>query len=169
MSYLSKVLIPEWKSALKMASVQVSLVFGAIAFTWTTLPPEFQKMALDSLGISGSGVLALIGFVGFIWARLAAQPKIGFNEKVPFFEALKSYLSVQLATIFSAGTAVWLVLPVEDQQAIMALVGPKISGSIGAAAFAMLVLARLKAQGTPAVAQAEPEDVTDQSGEPPKA
>lgn len=64
-------LIPEWKSAWKMFSVQAA----ALIAIWQLIPVEAQAKMLSSVGmeeVSIPLVLSLVGIVG----RLIAQPKL---------------------------------------------------------------------------------------------
>jgi hypothetical protein len=72
--------IPEWRSALKMNSVQWMTVWSTIVMVWM-LTPENDKALILSLVPFGAGerapaMFALAGFVGGIFARLRAQPEL---------------------------------------------------------------------------------------------
>ncbi len=63
-------LIPQWRRAWRMASVQMA---GAIV-AWAALPPDMQAAAVAAVGIPAErvpGILALL----LIVARLIDQPK----------------------------------------------------------------------------------------------
>lgn len=63
-------LIPDWRRAWRMLSVQVA----AAAVVWGSLPPEQQAAILSLLGIGPERIPALLGVL-FIVARLVKQPE----------------------------------------------------------------------------------------------
>lgn len=65
-----KILIPEWKRAWRMLSVQV----GALAVLWVALPATTQAAVLDLLGIDAKSLPGIVG-VAVILGRLIAQPE----------------------------------------------------------------------------------------------
>jgi hypothetical protein len=64
-------LIPEWRRAWRMLSVQV----GALAVLWVALPAETQAAVLRLLGIDAQHLPGLVG-VAVILGRLIAQPRV---------------------------------------------------------------------------------------------
>jgi hypothetical protein len=64
-------LIPEWRRAWRMLSVQV----GALAVLWVALPPQTQAAVLELLGIEAQHLPGLLG-VAVILGRLIAQPRV---------------------------------------------------------------------------------------------
>ena len=62
-------LIPEWRRAWRMLSVQV----GALAVLWVALPATTQAAVLDLLGIDAKSLPGIVG-VAVILGRLIAQP-----------------------------------------------------------------------------------------------
>lgn len=65
-------LIPEWKRALRMFSVQAMILAGAIQGAWVALPAEMQETIPDGWVRIGTIVLMALGVVG----RLVYQPKV---------------------------------------------------------------------------------------------
>lgn len=74
-------LIEDWnRLALRLNSVQWSLVWSAVVTTWL-ITPEVDRQALLSLVPFGIGervpaYVVLLGFLGGIYARLRAQPAL---------------------------------------------------------------------------------------------
>lgn len=74
--------IENWpRLALRLNSVQWSLVWSAAITTWLLLPDADKALLIDllplpSLGGKGPALLVLVGFVGGIVARLRAQPAL---------------------------------------------------------------------------------------------
>lgn len=74
-------LIDNWQRlALRLNSVQWSLVWSAVVMTWM-VTPEADRQVLLSLIPFGVGdrvpaYVVLFGFIGGIYARLRAQPKL---------------------------------------------------------------------------------------------
>ena len=64
-------LIPEWRSAWRMLSVQI----GALAVVWVALPADTQTAILRLIGIDAAHLPALVG-LAVIVGRLIAQPKV---------------------------------------------------------------------------------------------
>jgi hypothetical protein len=64
-------LIPEWKRAWRMLSVQI----GALSVLWVALPADTQASVLSLLGIDPKNLPGLIG-LAVILGRLVAQPKV---------------------------------------------------------------------------------------------
>ena len=64
-------LIPNWKRAWRMLSVQIAA--GIVA--WTALPPDMQAAIVGALGIAPDRVPAILGVL-LILGRLIEQPKI---------------------------------------------------------------------------------------------
>lgn len=81
-------LIDDWpRIALKLNSIQWSLVWSAVVTTWL-LTPEVDRQALLSLIPFGVGpkvpaYAVLLGFVGGVYARLRAQPGVQSATKPP--------------------------------------------------------------------------------------
>lgn len=63
-------LIPDWRRAWRMLSVQVA----AVAVIWGSLPPDQQAAILSLLGIGPERIPALMGLAVII-ARVIDQPK----------------------------------------------------------------------------------------------
>lgn len=63
-------LIPNWKKAWRMATMQIAA--GAVAFG--TLPPDVQASMLGALGLPASAAPAVLGLLLMI-ARVVDQPK----------------------------------------------------------------------------------------------
>lgn len=64
-------LIPEWRRAWRMLTVQI----GAVAVVWVALPAETQASVLRVLGLSEDQLPAVLGVLVIV-ARLIAQPKV---------------------------------------------------------------------------------------------
>lgn len=64
-------LIPEWRSAWRLFSVQVA----ALAVAWVALPTDTQGAILRLLGIDASKLTAVLGVL-VLAARLIAQPAV---------------------------------------------------------------------------------------------
>jgi hypothetical protein len=64
-------LIPEWRKAWRMLSVQI----GALAVLWVALPATTQAAVLDLLGIDAQHLPGLVG-LAVILGRLIAQPAV---------------------------------------------------------------------------------------------
>ena len=64
-------LIPEWRQAWRMLSVQV----GALAVLWVALPADTQAAVLGLIGIDQKHMPGLVG-LAVILGRLIAQPKL---------------------------------------------------------------------------------------------
>lgn len=63
-------LIPDWRRAWRMLSVQVA----AVAVVWGSLPPEQQAAILSLLGVGPERIPALLG-LAVIVGRVIDQPK----------------------------------------------------------------------------------------------
>jgi len=63
-------LIPNWRKAWRMASVQLA----ALAVVFGSLPTDAQGAVLDLVGIPASRVPAVIGVL-FLIGRMISQPK----------------------------------------------------------------------------------------------
>lgn len=70
--WFDKVLIPEWRKALKMFSVWWNILCGAAVPVWLTLPEDKQAAILSAVGVN-PGWLVAAAFVIGILARLKAQ------------------------------------------------------------------------------------------------
>ena len=64
-------LIPQWRRAWRMASVQVA----GLAVVWGTLPPDAQAAVLSLVGVGPERVPAILGVL-LIVARVIDQPKV---------------------------------------------------------------------------------------------
>lgn len=64
-------LIPNWKRAHRMLTVQMASVF----VVWGTLPEDTQAAILDLVGIPANRVPAILGLL-VLAGRLIAQPKV---------------------------------------------------------------------------------------------
>jgi hypothetical protein len=63
-------LIPNWRRAWRMASVQIA----GVAVVFGSLPPAAQAAVLDLVGVPASRVPAILGLL-FLAGRMVAQPK----------------------------------------------------------------------------------------------
>lgn len=63
-------LIPEWRRAWRMASVQAA----TLAVAWGALPPDAQAQVLGFVGVPSERVPAILGLLILV-ARLIDQPK----------------------------------------------------------------------------------------------
>lgn len=63
-------LIPQWRRAWRMASVQIAAVIAA----WAVLPPEAQAAAVALIGVPPDKVPGILAVL-LIVARLIDQPK----------------------------------------------------------------------------------------------
>lgn len=64
-------LIPEWRRAWRMLTVQI----GALAVVWVALPSDTQAHLLRVVGLSEEQLPAVLGVL-VILARLISQPKV---------------------------------------------------------------------------------------------
>ena len=64
-------LIPEWRNAWRMLSVQIA----ALAIAWGTVPPDVQALLLEFVGIPAGRVPAVLGLL-LIVGRLVSQPRV---------------------------------------------------------------------------------------------
>ena len=64
-------LIPNWRRAWRMASVQIATV----ALGWGLLPPDAQAAMLTAVGVPAERIPALLGAL-FLVLRLIDQPKV---------------------------------------------------------------------------------------------
>ncbi len=64
-------LIPQWKRAWRMLSVQIA----GLAVVWGTLPTDMQAAVLGLLGVGPERVPAILGVL-LIVARVIDQPKV---------------------------------------------------------------------------------------------
>lgn len=62
-------LIPEWRKAWKLASVQVA----SIAVLWLALPADTQAAILSAAGVRAESLVGIVGALVIV-ARLIAQP-----------------------------------------------------------------------------------------------
>jgi hypothetical protein len=76
--WFDKTLIPEWRKALKMLSVQWGLICVAAAPVWDALPEDKRASLLAILGISPAWYVAAAVGVGIV-LRLKGQG-IGQDE-----------------------------------------------------------------------------------------
>lgn len=63
-------LIPQWRRAWRMASVQLAAVIAA----WSVLPPDAQAAAVSLIGVPPDKVPGILAVL-LIIARLVDQPK----------------------------------------------------------------------------------------------
>lgn len=63
-------LIPNWRKAWRMLSVQ----FAAVAIGFGLMPPDAQAIMLDAIGVPQSRIPAVLGALVLV-GRLMAQPK----------------------------------------------------------------------------------------------
>jgi hypothetical protein len=64
-------LIPNWRRAWRMASVQIA----TLAVGWGLLPPDAQAAMLAAIGVPAERVPAVLGAI-FLLLRLVDQPKV---------------------------------------------------------------------------------------------
>lgn len=64
-------LIPNWRRAWRMASVQLA----TLALGWGLLPPDTQAAMLAAIGVPAERVPAVLGAI-FLLLRLVDQPKV---------------------------------------------------------------------------------------------
>lgn len=70
-------LIPEWRKALRMFSVQAMGLAGAIQAAWVLLPPEMVASFPDGWVRAVTVALLVLGVVG----RLVEQPKVSGGQE----------------------------------------------------------------------------------------
>lgn len=63
-------LIPNWRRAPRMFSVQVA----SLAVAWGLMPPDMQTAMLAALGVGPERIPAVLGLL-FLAGRLVDQPK----------------------------------------------------------------------------------------------
>lgn len=68
------------------------------------------------------------------------------NVWIPEWKSAWKMLSVQAGTIFSTVALTWLALPDDQKNNILSLIGVNGPAAFAAAGFALVVIARLKAQ-----------------------
>lgn len=73
-------LIPNWKKAWRMASVQLSALGVAVTGAWVLTPYETQQAILALFGITEPGVIAMVGFVAVVYGRIVQQPGLHKDE-----------------------------------------------------------------------------------------
>lgn len=64
-------LIPNWRKAWRMASVQIAV----LAVAWGSLPPDSQAAMLQAVGVPAERIPAVLGAL-FLVLRLIDQPKV---------------------------------------------------------------------------------------------
>lgn len=64
-------LIPNWRKAWRMASVQIAV----LAVAWGSLPPDAQAAMLQAVGVPAERIPAVLGAL-FLVLRLIDQPKV---------------------------------------------------------------------------------------------
>jgi hypothetical protein len=70
MRAMKPTLIPNWRRAARMFSVQVA----TIAVAWGSMPQEWQQAALVSVGVPSERVPAIFGLL-FLLGRVIRQPR----------------------------------------------------------------------------------------------
>jgi hypothetical protein len=73
--WLDQKLIPEWKKALLMLSVQFDLCMGAVTAMWLAVPDDERASLAALLGINPSWLL-VAGVAVRIYLRLRPQPEL---------------------------------------------------------------------------------------------
>lgn len=68
-------LIPNWRRAWRMASVQVA----AVLIAWGTLPADVQAVIVGAVGVPAERVPAILGVL-MLLARLVDQPAVREGE-----------------------------------------------------------------------------------------
>ncbi|KWT89368.1 MULTISPECIES: hypothetical protein [unclassified Variovorax] len=71
-TWFDKVLVPEWRKALKMLSVWWNIIWAAAVPVWLSLPEDKQGAILSAIGVN-PGWLVAAAFVIGILARLKSQ------------------------------------------------------------------------------------------------
>jgi len=66
-------LIPDWRKAWRMHSVQVAALGTIVSTVWGLLPPDIQSQAADKIGLDQFWKPIALTFIGVIVARLKAQ------------------------------------------------------------------------------------------------
>lgn len=74
-NWFDKVLVPEWRAALKMLSTQWNLICTAAVPLWMALPEDQKASILSALGINPGWIVAALFVVGIL-ARLKYQPSV---------------------------------------------------------------------------------------------
>lgn len=69
-------LIPQWRRALRMFSVQAMVLAGAIQGAWAVLPVEMKAAVSDDWMRYITIALMVAGVVG----RLVVQPRVGGDD-----------------------------------------------------------------------------------------
>lgn len=71
-NWFDRVLVPEWREALKMASVLWNLVWASVVPAWLLLPEDKQAAILSAVGIN-PGWIVMVAFLLGVAARLKSQ------------------------------------------------------------------------------------------------
>lgn len=71
-NWFDKVLVPEWRKALKMMSVWWNIIWAAAVPGWLTLPEDQKASILGAIGVN-PGWIVMAAFVVGILARLKSQ------------------------------------------------------------------------------------------------
>lgn len=69
-------LIPNWRRAWRMLSIQVAGLATALWGAWLAATPEQQAAVIEFIGLDPSRWGPLVAFAGFVVARLVAQPAV---------------------------------------------------------------------------------------------
>lgn len=78
---ITNTLIPEWKHAWKMLSIQLSAIGTAASSAWLMMTDDQRGSILGIIGINGPSVIALVAFTAIILGRLKAQASIPDTSK----------------------------------------------------------------------------------------
>lgn len=68
-------LIPEWRKAHRMLSVQLVALLATAVEVWNSLPAEQQASVMDALGVKPSTAL-LVGLLAVLLGRLIKQETV---------------------------------------------------------------------------------------------
>lgn len=74
-SWLDSTLVPEWRKALKMFSVQSDILLGALATIWLALGDEERAALAAFIGVPPAYIL-IAGALFKIYLRLKEQPSL---------------------------------------------------------------------------------------------
>lgn len=69
-------LVPEWRRAWRMFSIQAMVLAGAIQAAWAALPPEMMQSIPDPWMRGITLTLLALGIIG----RLVDQPAVGGDD-----------------------------------------------------------------------------------------
>lgn len=73
--WIDKQVIPDWKAAWKLLSVQYNAVLVALGGIWLALPDDAKAQILTAVGVPTAWVVVAIGAVGFVLRMKSQKPK----------------------------------------------------------------------------------------------